>query len=141
MGILEKCGINEDDVTDTIFGKSDADILKGIRNIRLRWIDEITAEKLPTNDEDRKLVIALMRDTENEIMGRAKIRSNEKMAAGADNMARNVAEILRGYRPNAVPVQTAERTIPVELDVTDLVPGEMEEGVRTFTLEEIVGDE
>jgi hypothetical protein len=124
---------------DSAFNQEDTGILLNNRRIRTMMLTNLIKDgKPPVTNEDQKLALALMKDLDNEVLTRAKIKIASKTEQGITNLASLVGKALVSYRPSEnVFVSKEKRRLPDSVKLTDAVPGEMDVGMLPLKLSDI----
>lgn len=132
----------EEGEQDAIFNAEDNQILRSNRDLRRKMIALIMPEdKLPAEKEKLSALMSLMKDLDNEVLTRARIKVAVKSEENATNLNAMVCKALLQHKVGANgPAAASQRVLPSHLQITDIVPGEMDIGVIGVTMEELRDD-
>jgi regulator of replication initiation timing len=133
-------------VKDAVFSEEENSILLENRKLRrvltnLLTTDETGKTVLPKGTADKALLAQLIDGMDKEATTRAKLRIAVKANDNAANLTALAARTLIGHKvPVRKPSSPEQRALPSDVQVPDIVPGETDIGVTTFTLETILGE-
>ena len=130
---------------DSIYEASEDAILIENRTLRqqlikLLVINEAGQVQVPKSTSEKLLLDRLLNGVDKEVTTRAKLRIASKSSDELGNLAGAVAKALRSHNVNKSRVaHPSERVLPADIKVYDPIPGEMDIGTKTFSVEEITG--
>lgn len=131
---------NSQENDDDLFSADDKSILEQNNAIRKKMLAELCKSTgIPVGEEDRKLALTLMKDLDASIYTRARVAVARGTEKGITNLTAVVGKALLSYHPDHVPAApAASRVLPKTIEVTDLVPGEMDIGLLPLKVEDLV---
>lgn len=137
----EKLG-NNPEARKSLFDEKDADALEEIQDIRAGLTNLLTRDeegklRVPDKTSDKVLLAQLLDGRERLIMTKTRLKSIEKEAESAGNLADVVAKALHSFKAVSKPATASEREIPAEYLAIQDVPGEMEIGNLPLSIEKI----
>lgn len=91
---------------------------------------------IPEHKEDRAFLLQALDGIDRTVLGRAKVRSDDKAAQAQTNVNAILSEFLLQFNPNA-PAAPREAPLVLETDKKlSLVPGQMAIGTQVLTAED-----
>jgi len=125
--------IKEITMSEDIFDLEDRRRIELGLSVRERIIAELTKDnKLPTSTSDKEFLLRAIEGMDDTIMKRIKIRSEDKLQEAQNQMANNVAELLKRVQVNKSGEPTAKTPIlGADIKVEDAVEGETHIGVNS----------
>lgn len=100
--------------------------------------DLLKDDKLPESDEDRNLLLKVLDGMDRTDLSVAKLKVDDKSATGMQNIHDMVAHVLLNSTRTVRHDVHVIPELPMELAIIDMVPGETELGVQTFTYEDMI---
>ncbi len=94
--------------------------------------------KLPDSDEDRNLLLKVLDSMDRTDLSVAKLKVDDKSVAGMQNIHDMVAFVLLNSTRSIKNNINIIPELPIELTKIDIVPGETELGIQTFTYEQMI---
>lgn len=118
------------DTENGLFSEADATILQETRRIRQSMIQELAKDNpLPQEKSDRVLLAALLSDQESAVMGKTRLKVQAKTNEAVTNLTGAIGQALAQHKvikPARTHLKDVE--LPSHIQLTDLVPGEMDVG-------------
>lgn len=130
---------------DSIYEASEDAILIENRLLRQQLIkllvtNESGQVQVPKSTSEKLLLDQLLNGVDKEVTTRAKLRIASKTSDELGNLAGAVAKALRSHNVSRSRQASPEdRVLPDSIKVYDPIPGEMDIGTKTFTVQEITG--
>lgn len=127
---------------DSFLSREEDEVLLENRKLRKALIKLMTQDangevKLPGPTSEKLLLSQLISDVDKEVITRAKLRAANKTADAVAGAAGAVANLLKNYKVGQFQSSPEERILPAEIEITDIVPGEMETGVVSFNMDDV----
>lgn len=124
-------------MADDILNLEEQRIINLAQNVRERLVNSMIVNgQMPDDNEDRSVLLMALRDLDKSTLTTAKLRIDNKQADGMASAADIIGRLL-SQAPSRRPAAALE--IPEDDLVIDLVPGEIEQGITTFSYEDMVG--
>jgi hypothetical protein len=125
--------IKEITMSEDIFDLEDRRRIELGLSVRERIITELTkGNQLPTSTSDKEFLLRAIEGMDDTIMKRIKIKSEDKLQEAQNQMANNVAELLKRVQVNKSGEPTAKTPIlGADIKVEDVVEGETHIGVNS----------
>lgn len=125
--------IKEITMSEDIFDLEDRRRIELGLSVRERIITELTKDnQLPTSTSDKEFLLRAIEGMDDTIMKRIKIKSEDKLQEAQNQMANNVAELLKRVQVNKSGEPTTKTPIlSVDIKVEDVVEGETHIGVNS----------
>lgn len=125
--------IKEITMSEDIFDLEDRRRIELGLSVRERIITELTKDnQLPTTTSDKEFLLRAIEGMDDTIMKRIKIKSEDKLQEAQNQMANNVAELLKRVQVNKSGEPTTKTPIlSVDIRVEDVVEGETHIGVNS----------
>lgn len=125
--------IKEITMSEDIFDLEDRRRIELGLSVRERIITELTkGNQLPTSTSDKEFLLRAIEGMDDTIMKRIKIKSEDKLHEAQNQMANNVAELLKRVQVNKSGEPTAKTPIlGGDIKVEDVVEGETHNGVNS----------
>lgn len=125
--------IKEITMSEDIFDLEDRRRIELGLSVRERIITELTKDnQLPTSTSDKEFLLRAIEGMDDTIMKRIKIKSEDKLQEAQNQMANNVAELLKRVQVNKSGEPTAKTPIlGADIKVEDVVEGETHIGVNS----------
>lgn len=125
--------IKEITMSEDIFDLEDRRRIELGLSVRERIITELTkGNQLPTSTSDKEFLLRAIEGMDDTIMKRIKIKSEDKLHEAQNQMANNVAELLKRVQVNKSGEPTAKTPIlGADIKVEDVVEGETHIGVNS----------
>jgi hypothetical protein len=120
-------------MSEDIFDLEDRRRIELGLSVRERIITELTKDnQLPTSTSDKEFLLRAIEGMDDTIMKRIKIKSEDKLQEAQNQMANNVAELLKRVQVNKSGEPTAKTpTLAADIKVEDVVEGETHIGVNS----------
>ena len=125
-------------MADDILNIEEQRVINLTQNVRERLVNSMIVNgQMPDDNEDRSVLLMALRDLDKTTLTTAKLRIDNKQADGLASAADIVGKLLSQttLRKN----EPRQLDIPEEHLVIDLVPGEIDQGITTFSYDEMVG--
>lgn len=125
--------IKEITMSEDIFDLEDRRRIELGLSVRERIITELTKDnQLPTSTSDKEFLLRAIEGMDDTIMKRIKIKSEDKLQEAQNQMANNVAELLKRVQVNKSGEPTTKTPIlGADIKVEDVVEGETHIGVNS----------
>ena len=125
--------IKEITMSEDIFDLEDRRRIELGLSVRERIITELTKDnQLPTSTSDKEFLLRAIEGMDDTIMKRIKIKSEDKLHEAQNQMANNVAELLKRVQVNKSGEPTAKTPIlGADIKVENVVEGETHIGVNS----------
>lgn len=125
--------IKEITMSEDIFDLEDRRRIELGLSVRERIITELTKDnQLPTSTSDKEFLLRAIEGMDDTIMKRIKIKSEDKLQEAQNQMANNVAELLKRVQVNKSGEPTAKTPVlGADIKVEDVVEGETHIGVNS----------
>jgi len=125
--------IKEITMSEDIFDLEDRRRIELGLSVRERIITELTKDnQLPTSTSDKEFLLRAIEGMDDTIMKRIKIKSEDKLQEAQNQMANNVAELLKRVQVNKSGEPTTKTPIlGADIKVEDAVEGETHIGVNS----------
>lgn len=125
--------IKEITMSEDIFDLEDRRRIELGLSVRERIITELTkGNQLPTSTSDKEFLLRAIEGMDDTIMKRIKIKSEDKLQEAQNQMANNVAELLKRVQVNKSGEPTAKTPVlGADIKVEDVVEGETHIGVNS----------
>jgi len=118
---------------------SDDEVLKYTQGVRKELVKDLTFGGMPTAEENRKLLLATLKDMDSNALGNKKIKVEEKVGMSQANANALVAEVLRVVgNGDAFVIEGSARTapsLPDTIGLPNLVPGETDINAKPISYE------
>lgn len=98
---------------------------------------------IPVDRDDREFLMKAIEGIDRQVLSKAKIKSDDQNSKAQTEAASMIASLLlqAGQQHKAANHARAERELVLDMpDLKDIVPGETDIGVHTFTYGDIVKD-
>lgn len=125
--------IKEITMSEDIFDLEDRRRIELGLSVRERIITELTkGNQLPTSTSDKEFLLRAIEGMDDTIMKRIKIKSEDKLQEAQNQMANNVAELLKRVQVNKSGEPTTKTPVlGADIKVEDVVEGETHIGVNS----------
>lgn len=130
------------DSNHSIFDPTDASILNEVQDVRYRIVQTLAGDnKLPDSEEDRLFLLKAMDGLERTILTKAKIKSDDVRNRNNEDMIDMVTNVLKqiNFQHENAPINTNRQLrLDDSMKIIDIVPGEMDMGIKQETYEEFI---
>lgn len=118
---------------DGVFEYKDLDILERTNQIRLSAIEALVppGTPIPSEKADKSFLIQLLRDTDSQVISKARTRVTAKVEQGAADSRALTAQLLLAHRVEVPPSRRRDKAVemPKNIPLDNEVPGERDMGV------------
>jgi len=126
----------------SLFDPKEAEILNEVQDVRYRIVKTLTEnDELPESDEDRQFLLKAMDGLERTILTKAKIKSDDRQNQAREDVIEMVASVLKKINfQNEGKAVEGNRALQLDssMQITDIVPGEMDIGIKSQSYEEFM---
>lgn len=126
--------------SQSLFDLKEAEILNEVQDVRYRIVKKFTAnDELPEADEDRQFLLKAMDGLERTILTKAKIKSDDRQNQAKEDVIEMVASVLKKINfvdQEKIIEGNKSRQLDSSMQITDIVPGEMDIGIKQQSFEE-----
>ncbi len=111
------------------------------RSLRLKIIEDLTQEKLPSDKDDRAFLLAAIDGIDRAALNRAKLKTEESSVKLQEQTAGIIANVLNKINKNSLHQGTkTNRILDVEYDGLTIVEGETDIGLHSLSFDEFFKD-
>lgn len=126
----------------SLFDPKEAEILNEVQDVRYRIVKTLTEnDELPESDEDRQFLLKAMDGLERTILTKAKIKSDDRQNQAREDVIEMVASVLKkiNFQNEGKSIE-GNRALQLDssMQITDIVPGEMDIGIKSQSYEEFM---
>ena len=124
---------------DGVFSADDTALLNETKQLRMTLIRSLAGEgHVPINKSDKIMLTQLLNDVDGQIVSRARTKIAAKTEENNGNITAMIAQALMKHRVgSAVPAAERVLDLPKEISAGEIVPGEMDQGVRNVTMADL----
>lgn len=127
---------------DSIINKEDQMRLENNLSIRSQLIASLVADgKTPDDRSTREFLVSLLDGMDRTILARAKVKNDANSVNAQNNTAAVIAQVLSKISPKDIINQTSDKRLDSSIQILDIVPGEMDEGINTSCYDNFMSDE
>jgi hypothetical protein len=125
---------------------SQDEILQKTQEVRMSMINQMTAEGVPDNNRDRRVMIELLTSTDSTALALKRLTQDEKIAGEDNKVALLAAAMLSSIKGNpfltATPLENGavECLTKGKLPAVELVKGEIDIGIDNTTYDEFIAN-
>jgi len=121
-----------------VFDLEEQQVLRRTQDVRERIVTELTERGIPSDKEDRTILLSTLKDMDNAVFNKARTRIASKAEQNNTDVLKMNAELLRNISGDAFRKQPSpeERALDPSHSRT-FVPGELEIGVAPISADEI----
>lgn len=123
-----------------MMSEEDKKLLKLTQDIRVEFINELKQHGVPDNKDDKVLIAKLLDGLDKAILAKTKLSIDDKANKNSEETNALIANILTKHTVKSTGVRTTSIELPSEIEYTDPVEGEMEQGISTLTYDEFMSD-
>ena len=126
--------------SNTLFTDQDQQDLQKTQDVRRRIIDQMFVNnRVPADAEDRDLLMKALESMDKQVLGRAKIKSDDQANKDQKNVANVIAGLLLKTKVVASTQESTTNTqLPASVTLENDVPGLKELGSISVDIKDIV---
>lgn len=113
-------------MSENLMNEVDSGRLELTMSFREAIIKDQMAKGIPDNKSDREFLSGIMSDLDRTILAKAKIKSDDTNNKSKAEVSKIMADILKRHKVGGV--RTENPTLPKDIVIDDIVPGELDIG-------------
>lgn len=119
--------------TQALFNEEEELQLKGTQSLRVRIMNELTKDGIPTGKDDRQFLLKTIEDIDKSVYTRTRIKVSNKAVDEQKDSNKIIAELLKKHTVGAPVGAGVIPVLDAKHQVTDAVEGETMIGLESLT--------
>lgn len=128
-------------MSEDLLNEQDKLRLEKTQSVRERFIDMLVKEGVPEDKEDKIFLAKLLDGSDKAILNKSKIISEDNTNKSGQESAILIAEILSKHIVEAPAARTDVPEMSSDIQVDDLVTGELDQGVSDLNYDKFMSSE
>jgi len=108
------------------------------QKLREDYISAIAKDGMPETKDDQNFFIKLLDGMDRAVLAKSKIKIEEKNSRTAEESTKLIADVLSKHRASTGVARNNTPVLPDTIVVTDVVDGELDQGISELTYDEFM---
>jgi len=123
---------------EDVLDNKDNDRLELAQKLREDYISAIAKDGMPETKDDQNFFIKLLDGMDRAVLTKSKIKIEEKNSRTAEQSTKLIADVLSKHRASTGVARSNAPVLPDTVVVTDVVDGELDQGISKLTYDEFM---